>query len=267
VSSVFSRLLVGAALLPVVLGLVWLGGWWLAALGIVAALLALHELYVMARSLRPLVLAGYAGAVLTLVGAEAGGLAWMLGGAMATLLLAFLLYGIAETRQSATVAMGTTVLGVVWIAVGLGHLLLIRELPDHGRLAVFAILLAIFGDDTAAYFVGRLVGRHKLAPALSPGKTWEGFVAGTLAAVAVAFFALYSDKDTFLSIWEIVVLGLVVAFAGAAGDLFESAIKRDLGVKDSGQLLAGHGGMLDRVDSILFAGVASYYLLLAFGYG
>ena len=115
----------------------------------------------------------------------------MIGGFMLTLVLAFLLYGIAETRQTATVTMGSTVLGAAWIALGLAHLLLLRDLPEHGRLAVFTVLLAVFADDTAAYLVGRLLGRHKLAPSLSPGKTWEGFVAGTVAAVAVAFFALY----------------------------------------------------------------------------
>ena len=111
----------------------------------------------------------------------------------------------------------------------------------------------MFADDTAAYLVGRLVGRHKLAPSLSPGKTWEGFVAGTMAAVAASFFTLYDDRHEFLSIWQALVLGVAIAFAGAAGDLFESALKRDLQVKDTGRLLGGHGGMLDRIDSLLFA--------------
>jgi phosphatidate cytidylyltransferase len=267
VSPLVSRILVTVVALPVVLYLVWLGGWWVTGLALIAALLALHELYVMGRSLRPLVLAGYAGAILTIVGAQAGGFPWMVGGAIATLPIAFVLYGIAETRQSATVAIGTTVLGVVWIALGLGHLVLLRDLPDHGRLAVFTVLLAVFADSTFAYFVGRLIGRHRLAPTISPGKSVEGFVAGTIAAVAVAFFALYEERESFLSIWQAVVFGVVVAAAEPLGDLFESAIKRDLQVKDSGRLLAGHGGMLDRVDSLLFAGPAALYAILAFGYG
>jgi len=159
------------------------------------------------------------------------------------------------------------VFGVVWIAVGLGHLVLLRDIPDHGRLALFAVLLAIFADSTAAYLVGRAIGRHKLAPAISPGKSVEGFVAGTIAAVAVTFFTLYEERDTFLSIWQALVLGIAVAAAEPLGDLFESAIKRDLQVKDSGRLLAGHGGMLDRVDSLLFAGPVAVYVILAFGYG
>ena len=260
-SNFVSRVLITIVGVPVVLYLVYLGDWWLFGLAAFAALIALHEFYVMARSLRPLVLAGYAGALAALLGAELGGPEWMLGGFMLTLLLAFLLYGIAETRQSATVTMSSTVLGVAWIALGLGHLLLLRDFPEHGRLAVFTVLLAVFADDTAAYLIGRLLGRHKLAPSLSPGKTWEGFVAGTLAAIAVAFFALY--EQDFLSIPESIALGAAVALAGAAGDLFESALKRDLQVKDSGQLLGGHGGMLDRIDSLLFASVAAFYVVIA----
>ena len=257
-----SRLLVTVVGVPVVLYLVYLGEWWLFGLAAAATLVALHELYVMARGMRPLVLAGYAGALATLIGAQLGGAAWMIGGFMLTLVLAFLLYGIAETRQTATVTMSTTILGTAWIALGLSHLLLLRELPEHGRLAVFTVLLAVFADDTAAYLVGRLVGRHKLAPALSPGKTWEGFLAGTAAAVAVSFFALY--EQDFLTIPESIALGAAIALAGAAGDLFESALKRDLQVKDSGQLLGGHGGMLDRTDSLLFAAPAAFYAVIAF---
>jgi phosphatidate cytidylyltransferase len=265
-SQFFSRVVVTLVALPVVLAIVHYGDWWLFGLALLAALVGLHELYAMARSLRPLVLAGYAGAVATLLGAQLGGIEWMVGGFVLTLLLAFLLYGVAETRQSGTITMGSTLLGVAWIPLGLAHLLLLRDIPEHAELAVFTVLLAVFADDTAAYLVGRLLGRHKLAPALSPGKTWEGFLAGTAAAVAVAFFALYEEREDFLSIWQALVLGGVIALAGAAGDLFESALKRDLEVKDSGQLLGGHGGMLDRIDALLFAAVASFYVVLAFGY-
>jgi phosphatidate cytidylyltransferase len=258
-----SRIAVTIVGLPVVLGAVWLGGWWLVALLSVAALVALHEYYSMVRPLRPLVLAGYAGAVLALVGAQRGGVEWMLAGFLATLLFAFVLYGVASTRQPATVAISSTVLGPAWVGLGLGYVILLRELGSEsdGRLVSFAVLLAIFADDTMAYFVGRFVGRHRLAPTLSPGKTWEGFVAGTAAAIFVSFVTFY--KHDFLPGWRPVVLGAVVALAGAAGDLFESALKRDMGVKDSGRLLAGHGGVLDRLDAPLFAAVAGFYAIVA----
>ena len=124
------------------------------------------------------------------------------------------------------------------------------------------MLLAVWAGDIGAFFAGRLIGRHKLAPALSPGKTWEGFLFGTAATIFVAFVALY--KQHYLSIWQSIVLGAVIAIAAPLGDLFESALKRDMQVKDSGRLLAAHGGVLDRIDSLLFAVVASYYLLRAF---
>lgn len=262
-SPLASRLLVAALLLPPVLAGVWLGGWWLASVALVAGLIALHELYTFARGLRPLVLAGFAGLVLLLVGTQLGGPVWLLGGLVATVLLAFVLFGLSSARPPSPVAaLATTVLGVVWVGGGLGCLLLVRDLPEHGRLAIFTVLIAVFADDTAAFLVGRAIGRHRMAPAISPGKSWEGFVAGTTAAVLVAFFSLY--EQDFLTIPEALTLGAAVAVAATIGDLFESAAKRDFGVKDSGRLLGGHGGMLDRMDSLLFAGPAAYYTILAF---
>jgi phosphatidate cytidylyltransferase len=256
-----SRLIVTAIGLPVVLGAVWLGGWWLFALVAGAALVGLHEFYSMARPLRPLVLAGYWGVAATLVGAHLGGAEWMLGGFFSTFLFAFLLYLVSSTRAPATVSVGGTVLGASWIGLGLGSLLLLRDVPDDGRLVAFAVLIAVWADDTAAYLVGRALGRHKFSPALSPAKTWEGFVAGTAAAIFAAFIVFYDQH--FLTINESIVLGVVVAVAAAMGDLFESALKRDMQVKDSGRLLAGHGGVLDRVDAFLFALPAAYFTVTA----
>ena len=261
-SAFWSRIVIALVGLPLVLGIVWLGGWWLFAVALVGGLMALHELYVMGRGLRPIVLGGYIGLVLTLLGAELGDdVTWMLGGIFATILVAFVLYGFSDARPSATAAISLTLLGVVWVGGGLGWLMLLRAIPVNGRLAIFTVLIAVFADDTAAYFVGRTIGRHKMAPPISPGKSWEGFVGGTIAAMAVAFFAMYDQG--YLTDLEALALGATVAFSSTLGDLFESAIKRDLGVKDSGRILAGHGGMLDRVDSILWAGPAAFYLVLA----
>ncbi len=265
--NLLSRVLVSLVALPAVLGLVYLGGWWLYGLALGAALLALHEYAALVRPLRPLVLACYLGALLMLLGVTVGSSLWLVGGFLVSILIAFVLHGIAATRQPATVAIGSSILGTAWVGFGLAHVLLLRDLPDYGVLIAFTVLIAVFAADTIAFFAGRLLGRHKLAPVMSPGKTWEGFVAGTLAAVAAAFFALYEDRDEFLAIWEALVLGAVVALAAALGDLFESALKRDMQVKDTGRVLGGHGGVLDRIDSLLFAAPAAYYLVLALGYG
>ena len=177
----------------------------------------------------------------------------------------FVVYGLGGVRQSATTSFGVTLLGVAWVGAGIGCLLLIRDIPEFGFWAVMAVLFTVFAADTGAFFVGRTFGRHRIAPAISPKKSWEGFVGGVLAAIGMAFVILYKDRADFLSIPQSLLLGLVIALAAVLGDLFESAVKRDLEVKDSGRVLGGHGGMLDRLDSLLWAGPAAYFTILAFG--
>lgn len=261
-SSLFSRLLVAIPGLVLALGAVWLGGWWLLALAVAVTLLGLHEFYRLTRPLRPVVLAGYAGAAATLLGAELGGAEWALGGFLSTFALAFVLKGVSSTSQTTTVSVGATVLGAGWIGLGVAHVLLIRAIPEDGRLASFALLLAVFSADTAAYFVGRLFGRHKLAPNVSPGKTWEGFLAGSAACIFVTWVALY--ETGYVTGWRSLVLGAAIAVAAPIGDLFASGLKRDLHAKDFGRVLPGHGGILDRLDSVLFSAIAAYYVLAAF---
>jgi phosphatidate cytidylyltransferase len=265
-SNFINRVIVAVVGLPVALGAVWAGGWWLFLLVAIAGAVAVHEFVVMARPLAPLAPAAYVGVLLALLGAERGGVVWMLAGFLSTLLVAFALNTLAKTRPPATAAIGATVLAAAWIGFGLGHIVLLRRMHTHPQLIAFTLLLVVFAADTFAYFGGRLLGRHKLAPTLSPGKTWEGFVVGSLAGIFVAFVALYQDRHTYLNVGEAVVLGVVVVVVAVAGDLFESMLKRDMQVKDTGRLLGGHGGVLDRVDALLFAAPATYYVVRAFGY-
>jgi phosphatidate cytidylyltransferase len=265
-TSLYSRVLVAIVGLPLVLLAVYYGGWWLFTLVAIAAVVAVHEFVTMARPLRPLAPAVYVGVVLALVGAEKGGLVWMLGGFLSCFVVAFALNAVSTTRAPATAAVGSTVLGAAWIGFGLGHLILLRRMHDEAHLLALTVVLTVFAADTFAYFSGRLIGRRKLAPTLSPGKTWEGFAVGSLVGIFVAFVALYQDRDHYLVIWQALVLGLVVVLAAAAGDLFESMLKRDMQVKDTGQLLGGHGGVLDRIDALLFASAAAFYLVLGFNY-
>jgi phosphatidate cytidylyltransferase len=266
VNNFISRLLVTAVGLPLVLGLLWLGGWWLFGLVTVAAFVGVHEFVSTARPLRPLAPAVYGGVLLALVGARSGGVAWLLAGFLATFALGFVFHALGSTRAPTTAALGSTILGSAWIGLGLGFVLLLREMHTEGRLIAFTVVLSVFAADTLAYLTGRLVGHHRLAPRLSPKKTWEGLAGGVAAAVFVSFIALYDTRDHYLSVWQAIVLGLVVVTAALAGDLFESALKRDLEVKDTGSLLGGHGGVLDRVDALLFAGPAAYFVIVSFGY-
>lgn len=262
-----SRLAVVVAGLPIVVGAAWFGGWYLFGLAAGAALIALHELYRLARALRPLVLAGYAGALGALAGAALGEPELVLGGFLGTFVLAFVFAAIAETRQSTVVAIATTVLGAGWVGLGLASLILVRALGDgdaDGRDAILAVLFTVFATDILAYVGGRLAGRHKMTPVMSPGKTWEGLVFGTVAGLLAAFFWLYSTEIAG-GVARSLAFGATIVVASVVGDLFESLVKRDLGAKDTGRLLPGHGGILDRIDSLLFAAPAAYFFLLAFG--
>jgi phosphatidate cytidylyltransferase len=129
---------------------------------------------------------------------------------------------------------------------------------DHGRSWVLFVLFVTFANDTGAYAIGRLAGRHRLAPLLSPGKTVEGAIGG-LAASAVAAPALNLLLGPPANLFVIGALGIIVSIAAQAGDLVESALKRRLKLKDAGFLVPGHGGLLDRLDSLLFAGAVVYY--------
>jgi phosphatidate cytidylyltransferase len=155
--------------------------------------------------------------------------------------------------------------GMLYIGWLLSYLVALRlepgtaAFPNAGRDFVYLALLATFASDTAAYFVGKAWGRHKLAPAISPGKTWEGAAAGIIGAVIISvLFTLETPLQLPLSWWQAILLGLAISVFGQLGDLVESLLKRNCGVKDSGTLMPGHGGLLDRMDSVLFAGVVVY---------
>lgn len=170
--------------------------------------------------------------------------------------------------------------GPVYVGFLLAHIPLLAQIGDTGDLAGYGYelgrswllftLLTTFATDSGAYFVGRLTGRHKMAPQLSPGKTWEG-AAGGLAAAAIAALLLSllppQSLNLGLAWWPPALIGIAVGIAAQGGDLLESALKRFAGVKDAGALFPGHGGMLDRLDSLLLTIPLVYYLtLLAFRY-
>jgi len=159
--------------------------------------------------------------------------------------------------------LGWTLLGILYVGYLVPHLVILYRLP-HGREWIFFLLLVIMTGDTAAYFVGSLLGRRKLSPEISPGKTVEG----ALGAFAVSALAgLFAAKFLLPAVPLSKVLPLIVAFSflGQTGDLFESWIKRAFGVKDSGAVLPGHGGLLDRIDSLIFPAVfAAYYVKLVY---
>ncbi len=157
-----------------------------------------------------------------------------------------------------------TLAGILYIGWLLGYLVSLRGLDD-GRNWVFFTLFTTFAFDTTAFFVGRAIGKHHLAPRISPGKTWEGTIGGTIGAVIASLLFLLPTPLMLEMHWgHAISLGLLVSIFGQLGDLTESYFKRKMGVKDSGSLIPGHGGVLDRMDSIVFAGAVVYYYIITF---
>jgi phosphatidate cytidylyltransferase len=154
-----------------------------------------------------------------------------------------------------------TIFGIFLLGWMPAHLAMIRDCRPYGEKLTFMFFVAVWVMDTAAYAVGKTVGRHKLASELSPKKTWEGFFAGFAAAVATVFIFRWLTPD-MLSVPRAVVVGVAIGVGGQLSDLAESMIKRAVGVKDSGSLLPGHGGVMDRFDSFLLSAPVVYYCLV-----
>jgi phosphatidate cytidylyltransferase len=161
-------------------------------------------------------------------------------------------------KEGAFIGWAWTLAGILYIGWLLSYFVALRGLDEHGSW-VFLALFTTFGSDTTAFFAGRALGRHYLAPGISPGKTWEGAIAGVVGAIIVSLLFTILIP---ISYWQAIILGLLVSIFGQLGDLMESLLKRNMGVKDSGRLLPGHGGALDRIDSVVFAGVVVYYYVI-----
>ncbi len=185
-------------------------------------------------------------------------------GALTLAILLFAVVFLLRFHELATVAQQLALLlfGFLYVSLLLGHLSLLRGLP-HGREWVFLVLLLVMASDTAAYFTGVSIGRRKLYPAISPNKSVEGAIGGLAGCLTGAFVGKFWFFPA-LALSDCLFLGLGIGVLAQLGDLFESMLKRSFGVKDSGTIIPGHGGILDRLDSLLFAFAPAYYYALCF---
>jgi phosphatidate cytidylyltransferase len=244
--------------------IVWRGGEVLALGLLVLGVVALHELYTLMERVRPPALAGF----LTLAGLLAAALYGEPRTVLIVLVAAFpLTFGLSllrPRRENVAWAIAATLFGVLWIGVAMVHAVWLREIP-HGDGLLLDVLIGTFLGDTFAYFGGRMYGRTPIAPLISPNKTAEGLVAGIVGATFAFWCAgLYQN---WLSGWDALLIGFLVALIAPIGDLFESMLKRDLEVKDTGRMFGAHGGVLDRLDAVFFTVVVGYYAATALGYG
>lgn len=179
------------------------------------------------------------------------------------LILLFFVNFFRKNIGQASLDVAAGLLGVIYVAWMLGHLILLRDLRPLGREYTFLLFFSIWGLDVGAYCVGKRYGRHPFLAALSPKKTVEGAIGGLVLAVGVSFLVVFLMIKE-LSWFHCLVLGLIVGIFGQCGDFAESLIKRNAEIKDSSDLLPGHGGILDRFDSLIFAAPVFYYYLKFF---
>ncbi len=290
------RVLTAAVLIPVVLLLVFKAPLWLFALAVAGiVVLSLHEYLnvIKGYGIDPIGWLTYTSAVLIIfllvIGREPQLMRFQwLARFLPVVIFLPMIFGIPlvfrRNMHMVFPAAGASAFAVLYLALSLGLLIPLRQGPDSKFLVLFA-LFSVWAGDTAAYYVGRNLGRHKLAPVVSPKKTWEGAIASVVASVIVAVLlfhfrdplnALFAGEPALhafpappensraFSLVTVIALGVIANVAAQFGDLFESVLKRGANIKDSGSLLPGHGGILDRIDALLFAiPVVWYYAALS----
>ncbi|MBL7165239.1 MAG: phosphatidate cytidylyltransferase [Dehalococcoidales bacterium] len=275
------RVITTLVIIPLPVAAIWFGEPWFTALMAVVAVLGVMEFYRLAVASRasPLACIGVVLTLLFIVSRNPNLLSFLAPrfdpGLLIPLLLMLaialpMLWLLIRPRTgTAFVNWAWTLGGILYVGWLLSHLVSLRGMTD-GMNWVFLVILANAASDTTAFFIGRSFGRHRLAPRISPNKTWEGALAGVVGAMV--FSLLFTAPRLFAATnplyvegfiyWQALSLGLLVSVFGQLGDLAESLLKRHAGVKDSGGLLPGHGGILDRMDSIIFAGIVVYYYVV-----
>ena len=264
---------------PLLIAIIWFGEPWFTILVAIWGLLAVFEFYRMVATSKvpPLTCFGLIWTLLFILSPHFDYdlfIPLLLTSAVVLSLIWLLLH---PQKEGAFTGWAWTIGGILYIGWLLSYLVALRGgyhplliTKTDGRNWVFFAFFVTFASDTAAFFVGRALGKHHLAPHISPGKTWEGAIAGVFGAILVSLFFTLSKLFTIpnplylqdLSYWQAILLGLLVSLFGQLGDLVESLLKRNMGVKESGKFLPGHGGFLDRIDSVVFAGIVVYYYVI-----
>jgi len=253
-----TRFITAFLLIPLILGSVYVGGLVFFALGTFALLFAGAEFFKMARHAGYATMSTSGGVLIALLIWNAYDPTNDLRPVLAGAIVVTLILGIFRHADGWLAGWALTLAGALYIG-GLGaYFFLVRHLP-HGELWTIFALVTAWATDTGAYLAGTRLGKRKFFPAISPKKTWEGAIGGWLAAplTMLAFGAVFN-----LPLAHCAILGLLIGIAATFGDLAESLLKRQTGVKDSSNIVPGHGGLLDRLDSLLFTAVVTYYYLV-----
>jgi phosphatidate cytidylyltransferase len=267
------RVITGAVGVPIVILAIWFGDpWpWFSLLIAAAALAGAYEFYHIANFDRrePLLYLGLLCSLALVLSPHYRSLDVLSIVITATILVSLIHLLFRPSREKALHKWALTIVGALYVGWMLSYWLSLRGLED-GRNWVYLAMLTTFANDTGAFFIGRARGKHKLAPSISEGKTREGAIGGLICAILGAIviamvlrlITLKLEPTFVFEYWQIILLGFLVSLFAQLGDLVESLLKRNMGVKESGNLLPGHGGILDRFDSLIFVGAVVYYYVI-----
>jgi len=257
------RIITAAIGIPVIIFVIWFGDPWFSLFIAAVVLIGTFEFYRMALNSRQSLT--YLGLLWSLALALSPHYINILPIIMTAAVVISLIWLLCRpAREKAFYNWAWIVVGALYVGWMLSYWVGLRLLED-GRSWVYLGIFITFANDTGAFFVGRAWGKHKLASAISPGKTWEGAVGGLLSAnvgAIIVFLILNLFSPSLFKYWQVILLGCLVSLFAQLGDLVESLFKRNMGVKESGELLPGHGGILDRFDSLIFVGVMVYYYVI-----
>ena len=260
------RVITAAVGVPLVILAIWFGDPWFTLLIAAAALAGTYEFYHMANFDRrePLIYLGLLWTLALVLSPHYSSPDVLPIVITATMLISLICLLRRPSKEKPFRNWAWTIVGALYVGWMLSYWLNLRGLED-GRNWVYLAMFTTFANDTGAFFIGRARGKHKLAPAISAAKTWEGAIGGLisaiLAAIVIAMVLNLISPFTF-KYWQIILLGFLVGLFAQLGDLVESLLKRNMGVKESGNLLPGHGGILDRFDSLIFVGAVVYYYVI-----
>jgi phosphatidate cytidylyltransferase len=264
------RVITAAIGLPFVVLAIWVGDPWFSILIAAAALAGTYEFYHMANFDRrePLLYLGLLWALALVLSPHYKNLDALPIVITATMLISLIWLLLRPSREKAFHDWAWTIVGALYVGWMLSYWLNLRGLEggsEYSRNWVYLAMLTTFANDTGAFFIGKARGKRRLAPTVSPSKTWEGAIGGVICAIlgAILIAAVLNRISLFtFKYWQITLLGFIVGLFAQLGDLVESLLKRNTGVKESGNLLPGHGGILDRFDSLIFVGAMIYYYVI-----
>ncbi len=249
----------GALILSPLIVFLFIGGPYLKVMSLALSLIGMYEIYSAAKAvdIKPISIVGYIACIFYYIFNSNSEISLFI---IIVLTFILLINSVLNVKYN-VIDISVTLLGFVYCGISFSFISLVNQMP-YGKYMVWIIFLSSWMCDTAAYYTGRIFGKRKLCPKVSPKKTIEGSIGGLIGSmVACSAFGFFISKSVPISNYHYVILGLLGGIAGQFGDLSASSIKRYVGIKDYSNLIPGHGGILDRFDSILFSSVIVFYYL------